>query len=143
MRLDDVAKINVGDKLIHESLGPVEFTEECDALMRNFHSDPTSMFVEHDGTTKEVSIALVTKAAPEEKTTFHVQINGGKEQTIETRTSLYELAALAALAMCEYEHNSEYDVVKIWIPKLLPEYGPYFYAYDGHNVGMPDEDRKW
>lgn len=75
--------------------------------------------------------------------TFHVSINGGKEQTIMTKTSQYQLAALTALGMLDYEEakNGE-NVVKIWVPDLLPHYGPYYYAYDGHQCGQASlEDR--
>ena len=74
---------------------------------------------------------------------FHVEINGGKEQTIETKTSEYGLAAVAALAMLDYEPKNDYNTVKIWVPRHVPEYGPYFYAFDGYNLGTPEADRKW
>jgi hypothetical protein len=65
------------------------------------------------------------------KPVFHVEINRGPTQTIKTRTGLYILAAGAALAQLEYEPVEEGpDVVKIWVPEILPDYGPYFYAYD-------------
>ena len=79
-----------------------------------------------------------------EKTKFQIEINGGKTQEIETTTGQYNLAAIAALALCEYDHNEEYDVVKIWVPKLVEGgYGPYFYAFDGQNIGLPTADREW
>lgn len=76
-------------------------------------------------------------------TDFHVEINGGSEQVITTKTSEYALAALASLAQLDYKKHTDYDVVKIWVPKLVPEYGPYFYAWDGHQMGFPEESRKW
>ena len=51
-----------GDKLIHRSLGDVTFTEACFLLMLK-HGDSASVFVEHDGDIKEVSIALVKKVS--------------------------------------------------------------------------------
>lgn len=61
---------------------------------------------------------------------FSVQINRGPTQTIETRSGLYVLAAGAALAMLEYEPLEEgADIVKIWVPDLLPDYGPMFFAF--------------
>lgn len=75
---------------------------------------------------------------------FHIQINGGHEQTIEVRTGEYTLAALASLAFFDYEKHDEYDVVKIWVPDLVTSgYGPYFVAWDGMNIGIPYESRKW
>jgi hypothetical protein len=66
---------------------------------------------------------------------FSVEINKGPTQTIETRTGLYYLAAAAALAQLEYYATEEgADIVKIWVPDLLPDYGPYFYAWDGHKI---------
>ena len=76
-------------------------------------------------------------------TTWKVQINGGDVQDLETKTTQYGLAAFAALALLDYEQHPEYDVVKIWVPHLLPDYGPYFYAFDGHTTGRPDEHRKF
>lgn len=74
---------------------------------------------------------------------FHVQINKGPTQTIETRTGQYGLASLAALANLEYEHSNECDFVKIWVPELLPDYGPYFYAFDGFRFGIADQSQEW
>lgn len=71
-----------------------------------------------------------------EMQTFHVSINRGPEQVIQVRTGQYNLAAMAALAMLEYEEeDEETDIVKIWVPELMPQYGPYFYYYDGHKMG--------
>jgi hypothetical protein len=75
--------------------------------------------------------------------TWHVQINGGPEQVFQTRTSQYGLAALAALAMLEYEDNADYNAVKIWVPNLLPHYGPYFYAFDGYSTGRVEKHREF
>lgn len=78
------------------------------------------------------------------QTQFQVRINGGPEQTFHARTGVYTLAALAALAMLEYERHPEYDVVKIWVPSLVEAgYGPYFVAFDGHKVGVPISDRRF
>jgi len=74
---------------------------------------------------------------------FHVEINRGPEQIIETKTGRYNLAALTALAMLDYKESNDWDIVKIWSPDLLPEYGPYFYAFDGHRLGIPDENERW
>ena len=64
---------------------------------------------------------------------WKVQINAGEIQDFETKTGLYGLAAVSALAQLEYEEsnliveNKVMNIVKIWVP----EYGPYFYAFDG------------
>jgi hypothetical protein len=78
---------------------------------------------------------------------FHVQINHGSTQVIETRTGKYWLAAAAALAILEHEPSGDMDIVKIWMPNLLPQYGPYFYVVekDSNEVGQlyGDDSRKW
>lgn len=70
-----------------------------------------------------------------ETTIFHVKINNGKEQTIETKSGIYKLAVATALAQLDYEssENGE-NIVEIWVPHLLPDYGPYFYLHDGHQI---------
>lgn len=75
--------------------------------------------------------------------TWKVQINGEQVQEFTTRTSLYKVAAMAALAQLEYTPQDDYDVVKIWVESLLPDYGPYFYAFDGYQIGYPEENRKF
>ena len=66
---------------------------------------------------------------------FFVKINGGPVQTINTKTGIYQLAAATALAMLDYTHSKDrLDIVEIWVDELLPEYGPYKYAYDGWHV---------
>ena len=68
---------------------------------------------------------------------WKVQINDGAIQDFETETGQYGLASIAALAQLEYEQssmiveNKVMNIVKIWAPELVPEYGPYFYAFDG------------
>lgn len=75
---------------------------------------------------------------------FHVQINSGVVQTFETETGEYTLAALASLAMLDFDRHEDYDVVKIWVPELVEAgYAPQFIAWDGHRVGFPDDNRKW
>ena len=67
---------------------------------------------------------------------WKVQINAGEIQDFETKTGLYGLAAVSALAQLEYEEsnliveNKVMNIVKIWAPEFIPEYGPYFYAFD-------------
>jgi len=67
-----------------------------------------------------------------------VEINKGPTQKFETRTSLYVLAAGAALAMLEYPEPLDTDgadIVKIWCPELIKhvdeyqQFKPMFYAF--------------
>ncbi|MBO9194380.1 hypothetical protein J5277_09705 [Rhizobium sp. 16-449-1b] len=62
-----------------------------------------------------------------EPTTFSVRINGGSEQTLKCFSGEYQRAAAAAVAMLAHEKNGGADVVEIWVPDLLPDYGPYFF----------------
>ena len=76
---------------------------------------------------------------------FHVEINRGPTQIIETRTGLYELAAMAALATLNFKPSEGLDIVKIWVPDLLPDYGPYFYTWSHRGISqlVGDDGRKW
>ena len=58
-------------------------------------------------------------------TRFHFRIDGGIERAIDTKTGDYSLAAAAALAT--EENVSLPAVIQIWVPDLLPDYGPYVY----------------
>ena len=75
-----------------------------------------------------------------EKEKWKVQINDGDIQDFETVTTQYHLAAVSALAQLEYPesnlvvNNKVMNIVKIWVERLLPDYGPYFYAFDGDVV---------
>ncbi len=72
-----------------------------------------------------------------EKTNWKIQINDGEIHDFETKTGIYKLAAVAALSFFEYPEtkieveNRKIDIVKIWVEELIPEYGPYFYGFDG------------
>ncbi|QCL83327.1 hypothetical protein CFBP5875_01295 [Agrobacterium pusense] len=47
--------------------------------------------------------------------TFSVRINQGPEQSLTTRTGVCQLAAIAAVAMLEFEHEADnVAVVEIW-----------------------------
>lgn len=60
-------------------------------------------------------------------TRFHFQVNDGREQTIAVKTGKYAFAAAAIPAMLDVDLPAN---VKIWVPRLLPEYGPYYYIVD-------------
>jgi hypothetical protein len=84
---------------------------------------------------KEPVCALGNDSEAKNTTTFHVKINNGQEQTIETKSGVYKLAVATALAQLDYEHNEDgNNIVEIWVPHLLPDYGPYFYLHDGHQI---------
>lgn len=74
------------------------------------------------------------------KTQWKVQINDGLVQDFETKTGLYGMASIAALAQLDYEegtminNNKVVNFVKIWAEDLLPDYGPYTYAFDGNTL---------
>lgn len=60
-------------------------------------------------------------------TVFHVRINGGPEKTIALPSGLYDVAVAASLALATEEQAHGHMQVEIWVPKLLPDYGPYHY----------------
>lgn len=68
---------------------------------------------------------------------WKVQINDGDVQDFETKTGQYGLACVAALAHLDYKESDliidgkNMNIIKIWCEKLLPDYDPYYYAFDG------------
>lgn len=81
---------------------------------------------------------------PKQNVQYQVQINGGLVHEIEFKTGQYILAALASLASLDFEPADDFDVIKIWVPHLVEAgYGPYFFAWDGHQVLRPDNARRW
>lgn len=62
-----------------------------------------------------------------EPVTFHVRVDDGPEETITVKTSIYTWAVAALPAILGYELPI---VVEIWVPRLLPEYGPYLYRVE-------------
>lgn len=65
-------------------------------------------------------------------TTFSVQIDGGEVRAFEAMTGVYSLACIAAVAMLTDKNVAD---VKIWIPELLPDYGPYYYRVQPRTTG--------
>ncbi|MBO0142050.1 hypothetical protein JZX87_12845 [Agrobacterium sp. Ap1] len=55
-------------------------------------------------------------------TTFAVKINGGSEQSFTCRSGYYMEAAVAAIAMLEFERAEEgAEFVEIWVPAIDAE----------------------
>ena len=68
---------------------------------------------------------------------FHYRIDDGIERTIEVETGLYVSAAAAIPAI---QGIGEFPIkISIWVPSLVPEYGPYHYVI--REAG--GEVRKW
>lgn len=61
---------------------------------------------------------------------FTFTINGGKERTIKTKTTTYIEAAAACPAKAGVKASDYPLVVSVWVPDLLPDYGPYDYYID-------------
>ena len=58
-------------------------------------------------------------------TKFYVRVNGRKQREIEVATGVYISAAAAVPALLG---SNDYPLeIEIWVPHLLPEYGPYTY----------------
>lgn len=67
-------------------------------------------------------------------TTFHFTIDGGPEETITVDSGVY-LNAVAAIPALFNLHVEDELIVRIWVPELLPDYGPYSYAIQ-YNGGL-------
>lgn len=61
------------------------------------------------------------------ESTFSIEIDGMPEQTITVKTGIYvdAVAAIPALLGTTLPFS-----VKIWVPHLLPHYGPYHYRVE-------------
>lgn len=59
-----------------------------------------------------------------EMTDFMLRVNGGPMQRFEATTGVYSLAVMQAFGKLDMLYPCD---VEIWIPDLLPDYGPYFY----------------
>lgn len=61
------------------------------------------------------------------ESTFSIEIDGMPEQTITVKTGIYvdAVAAITALLGTTLPFS-----VKIWVPHLLPHYGPLVVIYD-------------
>lgn len=63
--------------------------------------------------------------------TFRVSVNGRVTQSITVPVGFYHIAVMACLSLVTEDDFYEGSIipihVKIWVPHLLPEYGPYNY----------------
>ena len=64
--------------------------------------------------------------------TFHVRVNGGEEQTIQSPIGTYVSAVAAVPAILGITPDQFPLRIEIWVPCLLPGDGPYF-----HIIGEP------
>lgn len=62
------------------------------------------------------------------KNVWKVEVNEGPTKTLRTKTSIYKEAAL--IAAVKYGKDPLPLTVKIWCPKVTPDYGPYEYTVD-------------
>jgi hypothetical protein len=61
------------------------------------------------------------------ESTFHIRVNGAPEQTITVKTGIYRDAVAAIPALLGLREPLD---VEIWVPHLVPEYGPYHYRIE-------------
>lgn len=71
-------------------------------------------------------------------TEWKCRINGGPIQTFSTKSSKYWLAVATALATLDYAFIADNDHVEIWGEGVMPDYGPYLYGFDGHDIYSKD-----
>lgn len=73
--------------------------------------------------------------------TFKVQLNNGPVLEVKIKSGLYVQAVAVAFAMHDFKPNGcRPNVAKVWIERLIrliPEYGPYYYAWDGSGNYAP------
>ena len=71
------------------------------------------------------------------ESTFSVRINDGHEQKLTCRTGIYQEAAVAAIAILEYEDKDDsFPIVEIWVPDLLPDYKPLIFEIGDNEFGQ-------
>lgn len=61
---------------------------------------------------------------------FHFTINGGPERVFHARTGVYCSAVAAIPAVFGIPENEFPIDIEIWVPELLPQYGPYVYRIE-------------
>ena len=64
------------------------------------------------------------------KNKFHFTINDGPEQTITMKSGVYVQVVAALPGVLGIDQDAYPLTIKIWVPDLLPEYGPYTYYID-------------
>jgi hypothetical protein len=70
-------------------------------------------------------------------TKFHIRVDDGPEQTITVKTGIYRDAVAAVPALLDLDLPID---VEIWVPSLLPKYGPYRYRVrQNEYVGLVTE----
>lgn len=58
---------------------------------------------------------------------FHIRVNGGNEQIVEAKTGVYASVSAAVPALLGIEQDQYPLRIEIWVPELLPDYGPYMH----------------
>ncbi len=59
---------------------------------------------------------------------FHFRVNDGPEQIIRCKSGIYKEAVAAIPAL--FGIDSYPAKIEIWVPSLLPDYGPYLYGFE-------------
>jgi hypothetical protein len=65
-------------------------------------------------------------------TDFSIRVNDGPEQTLSVKTGIYQHAAAAAVAILDLDLPAKID---IWVPALLPQYGPLTFLARDNEYG--------
>lgn len=75
------------------------------------------------------------------KTEFTFTVNGGAERKVKVASTTYVEAVAAIPAIFGI---SEYPLtIKIWVPILLPDYGPYNYYIDAPGGRVGAIHKRW
>lgn len=79
------------------------------------------------------------------KNIFFVEIDAGQKQTIEVATGVYQLAAIASLAILGCDHAKTENIVKIWSQDNVSSNEPFFFIWSAGAIGQlsGSDPRKW
>jgi hypothetical protein len=75
-------------------------------------------------TPSEPNVKSAPSAASDNMTTFHIRVNDGPKQIITVQTSIYLIAVAAVPALFGLSLPVN---IEIWVPGLMPDYGPHHY----------------
>lgn len=75
---------------------------------------------------------------PADDKAFKVRIDGGEVIDVVIPSGLYVRAVMVAIGLLPTEVEPE--VIEVWCEDLVPEYGPYFYIYDGRGSIAPIDE---
>ncbi len=77
------------------------------------------------------------------KVEFTFTVNDGEEQSIKVKSGIYVEAVAAIPAIIGIDQDAYPLTIKIWVPDLLPDYGPYTYYIERPGAAAGFVTRFW